>query len=195
MTSRGAWADVLAAAAVGAGELGAAIGLHVWFEGLPYDERPIPVLDAAPWILVGLACFTLMFSGLRVWQRRREPRLVGAVAMLVGHLVLTGAGAVGVLFSDPDFLFGPSLDDSLELPDGNTAYLYRGGLFCSYDVFIATPDDLLAYKAQSISAQSCATEPGKLVLEGRRIVVVDEHGAPLPASSTDWGELLFWAPH
>ena len=42
MTSRAPWIEVVAALVVAVGELGGAIGMHVWFDGLPYDERPVP---------------------------------------------------------------------------------------------------------------------------------------------------------
>ncbi len=195
MTSRGAWVEILGAAAVGAVEIGGAIALQLWFDGLPYDERPIPVLDAAPWILVGLSCFALLYGCLRAARRRREPgSRVATGFALAGHVLLTVVGAVAVLGCDPDFPFGYSHDDTLQLPDGRTAYLYRGGLFCDYDVFVATPDDWFSYRVRSIDAQSCL-RPGRLVLDGERIEVVDEHGEPMPDVNPNWGFRLDIYPH
>jgi hypothetical protein len=193
--SRAAWVDVLAAMAVGVGELAAAIGMHVWFEDLPYDERPVPWLARVPFVLAGCAGFAWVFSCVRVWQRRREAAKRGAaVAALVGQFVLTIAGAGGVLVSDPDFLFGSTLEDSIDLPDGRRAHLYRGGLFCSYDVFIATREDLFSFRTMSISRNDCEA-PAKLQVEGVRVVVVDEHGQPLSSNGADFAVLFDWAPH
>jgi hypothetical protein len=103
--------------------------------------------------------------------------------------VLTAGGAIGVLVLDRDFLFGATLDDSLDLPDGSTAYLYRGGLFCSYEIFIAAPDDLFSFRARYLARDSCL-EPAYLAFEGKRVVIVDEHGEALPDQGTDWSALL-----
>jgi hypothetical protein len=179
--------------AVAVGEIAGAIGLQLWFDALPYDERPIPVLARTPWVLVGLAGFAFAFACWRVWQRRAELRNAGARVktslLLALHLLLTATGAIGVMVTDPDFLFGSTLDDSLDLPDGRTAYLYRGGLFCSYEIFVAAPDDLFSFRTRSLTRHSCL-EPGYLALEGERVVIVDEHGATLPDQGIDWDALL-----
>ena len=185
----------MAAMAVGVCELAAAIAMHVWFEDLPYDERPVPWLARVPFVLAMLAALAWAIACLRVVMRRREVAgRKAAIGALVGHLVLTMVGTVGVIASDPEFLFGSTLDDSIDLPDGRRAYLYRGGLFCSYEVFVATHDDLFSFRKTSISRNDCE-RPAKLRLEGDRVVVVDEHGQPLTSNGADFAALFDWAPH
>jgi hypothetical protein len=198
VTSRAPWVDVLAATAIAAAELGGAIGLHVWFDGLPHDERPIPTLAAVPWVLVVLAGVAWVVACLRVAARRSAlgdtSAKIGTAIGLLGQLALTLGGTVVVVLTDPEFLFGSHHDDTLDLPDGRSAYLYRGGLFCAYEIFVSAPDDLIAFRTRYLVRENCDA-PAALALEGDTILIVDEHGQPLADQGADWSELLLFPVH
>ncbi|MCA9690540.1 MAG: hypothetical protein KC636_13085 [Myxococcales bacterium] len=194
---RASWRGGIVYAIVTAALAGAAISLQLWCSAAPPDERAIPPLARLPWILMILAALAWPLACARAWRRRAalqggdRPR---TLALLALHLALTLAGGVGTLVNDPEFLFGRQLDDALALPDGRVAYLYRGGLFCAYEVHIADPGALLSRRVALVTRHSCR-EPGQLRRVEGRLEVVDARGERLVRERDMFDLALDWRPH
>ncbi len=172
-----------------------AAAIHGGFHavGVP-SVRPVPAVAMLPWLLTVAAILAALVSMVLVWRRQtRWPRRVGTV---LGHLMLILAGASGAIAADPDFPFGPSHVDSLDLPGhGGTAHLYRGGLLCSQTVWIAGPGSWLSQPAPYTHRYSCRVS-GTLTWDtaSGRVHVVDADGVPVPRPAS-WGSAFHWGPH
>ncbi|MCB9714252.1 MAG: hypothetical protein H6712_10370 [Myxococcales bacterium] len=181
--------------AVGLVAMGLAAAIHGAFHGLaPSHGRPVPALGAVPWGLAAAGELALLVSPLAIWRGlATRGRRVGAVVV---HLVLLVGAPLGVLASDPDFPFGPACGGSLALPgDRGTAYLCRGGLFCSRTVRIARPGSWWTRPDDDFEARRCEGE-AELRWDARReaVELVGDDGRPVPRPES-WGPALDLRPH
>lgn len=177
---------------------GVAVAIHGVLHALqPPVSRPVPSLAAVPWVIAGAGVAAVLVSTVSA-IRRTEGGLakVGAGAL---HGLVVLAGLAAVVASDPAFPFGPIHQESLVLPgERGTAYLYRGGLFCSQTVRRAAVGQW--WSQPDPEARSYACEPhGRLWwdAEQQRVLVVDLDGEPLrgPEAFGNLAEGFDWRPH
>lgn len=170
-------------------------GLFHWL--VPKGAIVRPTIAALPWAIASLGLAAAIASA--VIAIRRTPGLVVRLGLVSLHVFVVLAGAAGTLASDPAFPFGPSHVDDLELPgDRGRVYLYRGGLFCSQQLWLAAPGQWIAYEQRDAGSFDCERE-GTLQWDDvqQTVRVVDETGRSL--SSPPWAnglaEGLYWGPH
>jgi hypothetical protein len=164
----------------------------------PAGARAVPSLAAAPWAVAAIGVAALVPSSL-VAVRGTEGGLakLGAVTL---HVVFGLACIAGVFASDPAFPFGPSYEQSLDLPAGHgRAYLYRGDMFCAQSVWrpLAGTRWWLARDRDAGSFTCAQTGILKWDPDAQVVVVVGPSGARLPPPE-GWGDLgegLDWRPH
>lgn len=164
---------------------------HAW---VPTGAQVRPGLAAVPWGLAAAGVVAAIVSCVLVIQR--TPGVGPRIGLALLHVVVALGGGVATLSSDPAFPFGPSHVADLELPgDRGRAYLYRGGIFCAQDVWIAEPGRWIAFEHRELGSFTCEQD-GTLAWDGAQVSVVDGSGASLPAPPWVGGmaEGLSWGP-
>ncbi len=181
---------------LGLAALAVAAGIHGSFHLLAQPEtRPVPILASCPWVIASVGIAGLLASGAAAGRRAKGLMATGGMVFL--HVVLGMAGLTGVLMSDPAFPFGPNYVESMALPgDEGTAYLYRGGLFCSQTVRRSEPGSWWSTRDSSIGAASCEVD-GSLGWDSSagEIEIVGPDGQRVPGSGEKWRKGFDWRPH
>jgi hypothetical protein len=175
-----------------------AAAIHGSFHAfVPTGAQVVPLLAALPWAFALLGMVAMVVSAVVTIGRADGvgPRL----ALVALHVFVGIAGPVGTATSDPSFPFGPSHVGDLDLPgDRGRAYLYRGGIFCAQDVWIAAPGQWVAFEHRELGSYTCERE-GTLRWDDalQQVRVVDGHGDALPSPPWAGGmaEGLSWGPH
>ena len=176
---------------VTAGLLG--VVLHLVFGTRGPDIRPTPSLAALPWLLLAVFAVLAIASGW-AFVRGAHRRWVKVVVGL-SHVTIVLGGLAGIVTSDPEFPFGSTYADSLDLPGGRgTAYLYEGGLFCTRTLWIAPPGSMWANRVEGWGL-TCKYEAELTWDESKgQPRAVGPDGKPVPSPPT-WDKLFVWSPH
>ena len=181
---------------LGLGAFALAAGIHGLFHLLADgDSRPIPAIAAVPWVVASLGVAGMLASSAAI--ARRAQGVMATLGFVFLHVVLCMASLTGVLMSDPAFPFGPNYVESMDLPGSRgTAYLYRGGLFCSQTVRRAAPWSLWSQPDEGADSASCKVD-GHLRWDPvhTQVDIVGPDGKPVPSDSGAWGHALDWSPH
>lgn len=182
------------------------LGVHVWSAYLHDTARRLPSsLETLAWVsaLVGIgAMIWAMIRGVRRLGARSRGSARGQAAKLESALKLTAlvvlhaglvlATLVAMTASSPSFL-GTTRVASLEGPSGDDVYLYEGGLFCHYEIFVREPGSLPLRRIDRLVPQACVAD-ARLAWDeaaGRAVVVGADGQALRPAR---W-EGFYWGPH
>lgn len=180
---------LVAASATAAGSL-----IHLAFDVLPKPgQRPPPWLDRLPYLLGMLSLLTIP---LWVWlavKYRQRARGWPLAALACLHLAVIAGGLMGLLFSDPEFLFGRVHRGSLSLPDGRQAYLYSTGLFCKYEVYTERKGQIWIERVTTLS-RKCEKDIHLAWSEEKGFMILDAKGREVPFESTNFNG-LYWGPH
>jgi hypothetical protein len=146
------------------------------------DALEVGLLLGLPWM------FWLIFQLVRPrWQHFGAMRKIAYVTGMATAQLLVLAGLAGALLMSRGGipLFEPRYESTFRGPEGKTAYLYRGGLFCSVQVFTSKPYGLTMQGATSVSRKTCNEPKPKIVWKpDGSVMVVDAQGKPLESQDS-----------
>ncbi len=182
--------------------MGVAVGVERWSAALQSGGRRLPpFVGRATYALALLAAVSIIWALTRVVRRVRfrmrsdVQRIVAMTTLVLVHLLAVPGVLVGAMIADPEFPFGDEYRGSIRSPHGSTEYLYRGAIFCSYDIYERAPGAFLLKRRLTITPDKCVDgarpgwskrldEPIVLGPDGQRI----EQGTAIEHA-------FDWAPH
>lgn len=168
--------------------------MHLVFDVLPEPgQRPPPWLDKLPYLLGTLSLLTIPLWAWLSAKYRQRARGWPVFALACLHIAVIAGGLLGLLFSDPEFLFGGQHRSSLTLPDGRQAHLYSTGLFCDYEVYTERSGQIWIEKVTTLS-RKCTKDISLAWSDEKGFMIVDSKGHEVPYQNTDLSG-LYWGPH
>lgn len=197
------WRRFLIAHGVTWAATGVGAGIHLLGDAVLEDkQRWMPTLEATPWVmvLVALAAFPLLVGWMAVSRPLRGAKRGGWIAALwvLSQLAATAGSAAAIVSTDGNWLFGSRLIDSMPMPGTEqTAYLYRTGFFCGYELYVRNGGSVVLDEVRKLDREDCNTRTEDAHLEwraGKGVVLLDEHGELVHAQRIDLSG-LWMGPH
>ena len=120
---------------------------------------------------------------------RRRTRIVYVAALVLAQTSALLGAELALMESRGGFpFFEPHLRTTASASDARTAYLFAGGLFCHYEVFVADPYALTMHRKLSISRTSCQEATPRVQWnDDGTIGLVDSAGKPVESQTGTWG--------